>query len=110
MATKTETKTQDSPTTVTEVVNRIALGKVSPEDGARLIAQLSQNNAKARSRVIKLNSAGGLYVTDPSLRAYSEKKSKHYQAGFNLSPIDACRALFSNDELLAAIKQFLSQE
>jgi hypothetical protein len=104
---KTETKTA-SPTTITEVVKKIAEGTISPDDGARLLAQLS-GGGKSRQRVIKLNKNGGLYVTDPSMRCYSEGKGKHYQAGVNL-PIEAARALFANDDLLAAVKKFLAQE
>ena len=98
---------ETAATTVEEIVERIAAGKITPADGARLIAELGKAG-RTRSRVVKLNSAGGLYVTDPSMRAYSAKKNKHYQAGLNLSPIDAVKALFANDELLTEIRKFLA--
>ena len=105
---KTQAQETAQGTTVEEIVERIAAGKITPTDGARLIAELSKGAGRTRSRVVKLNSAGGLYVTDPSMRAYSSKKNKHYQAGLNLSPIDAVKALFANDELLTEIRKFLA--
>lgn len=103
-------KTQEAKqpaVTVNEIVNKIAKGEISPDDGARLIAQLS-GGGKGRSRTIKLNQSGGLFVSDPSMKAYSVSKEKTYQAGLNM-PLEAARALFTNDDLLSEIRQFLSK-
>lgn len=104
-------KTQTAPqamTTVTEVVNAIAARKISPEDGARLISQLSQP-PKGKKRIVKLNTSGGLFVTDPTFKAWSARLSKQYTAGVNLD-INVARALFNNDELLKEIRQFLADQ
>lgn len=60
-----------------------------------------------RAQVIKKNKHGGLYVTDPSFKTLS-KAGKEYTAGINLD-WDVAKSLFTNDELIGKIKNFISQ-
>lgn len=106
---KTETKTA-AFTTQEEVLQAHAEKRISLADASALLKSLSPK-PRAVARTIKLNSSGGLYVTDPSFKAWSTKKSKYYIAGVNL-PIDVARALFAgeqSDSIIADIRQFLKE-
>lgn len=59
-----------------------------------------------QQRIIKQTDKGGFYVRDPKLKAWSEKKGKVYVAGVNM-PMSVAKALFTDDELLADIREFV---
>ena len=51
----------------------------------KALAQKAQA-PRAQQTIVKLNSVNGLFIRDPSFRAWSENKEKHYTACVNVPP------------------------
>jgi hypothetical protein len=61
-----------------------------------------------RKRIIKVTEKGGLFISDPTMVAKS-KAGREYIAGVNVHSLEAAKALFLNDVLLAEVKMVLSK-
>ena len=95
-----------------EVLKAMVAAEITQDEADAALLELAQQNApaprKGPKRLIKQNAGGGLYVTDPSFKAWSDKKSKWYTAGVNINVAwDVIRALFSDDDLLLEIRAYV---
>ncbi len=66
-------------------------------------SETSSGEAKANvTRCVKVNKGGGLFVSDESMRAFSDKKGKEYKCGINIHAyqLQAFKALLSNKAII----------
>lgn len=89
----------------------MASGMSEVEACKAILAQAGLEVRKQREvkRVITVNKNGGLYVKDPTFKAWSDKKNKEYVAGLNMD-MKVARELFNNEELLQEIRNFINQD
>jgi len=92
-------------------VSELVAKGYSEVEACKIILQqagLSVRKKAEVKRTISVNKNGGLYVKDPTFKAWSKTKNKEYTAGLNID-MNVARALFNNPELLEEIKTFINK-
>lgn len=66
----------------------------------------------ASKRIIKRNTKGGIFISDPKMKAFSETKGKDYQCGINIHQyqLKAFWNMINDDGLMADIKKVFKSE
>lgn len=84
------------------MTTQLDLSKLSKNELMALLER--QIKQQASGLMVKLNSAGGVYIRHDSFREFSDKKGKEYTAGINV-PLLTALALFGNPTLCAEIHE-----
>lgn len=74
----------------------------------QLIALVESQSKQASDKLlVKINSAGGVFIRHASFREFSERTGKEYVAGINMG-FETAKVLFNSPEMLKSIQEHVN--